>query len=388
MKNSINEPQNREKRVLVIRNAFVYDFGGAEKLAVNLAHELDLNKMDALIVSRQPRLLDYAKTQDVKTIRGWWWSKQNWSGKSALLFPVYLVWQIVLSVWYLQLLLKVNPDAIHVLSKDDFIAATLIGRLLGKPVIWTDPADLKHVFRNNQVWFKNPVGKLVYLASKLATRVTLVSYSEKALIEESLGKPLAQNFEVIHTAGKDEKATPLERSIEDKNAVVFCSTSRLVIAKGIAELIEAFNVLTKDSSGYRLWLVGDGPDEEQFKLLAGDNKYIKFIGHSDKPLAYVAASDIFTQPTHHEGFSLALAEAAMLGKPMIASNVGGNPELVNEGNGLLFPVKDVEVLIKAMRVLGSDAVMRKKLGAQARIDYSTKFDFATIIKQRFIPLYG
>lgn len=388
MRSSTIDSLNRKKCVLVIRNAFVYDFGGAEKLTVNLAHELDLNNMYSLIVSRQPRLLDYAKSQNVKTIRGWWWSKQNWSGKNALLFPAYLIWQIILSIWYLQLIIRVNPEALHVLSKDDFIAATLIGRLLGKPVIWTDPADLKHVFRNNHIWFKNPVGKLVYLASKLATGVTLVSYSEKALIEESLGKPLARNFEVIHTAGKDEKAVPIKRTKEDENAVIFCSTSRLVIAKGISELVEAFNVLSKDSPHYRLWLVGDGPDEEQFKLKAGDNKYIKFIGHSDKPLAYVAASDIFTQPTHHEGFSLALAEAAMLGKPMIASNVGGNPELVNEGNGLLFHVKDVEALVKAMRLLGYDAVMRKKLGAQARIDYSTKFDFATIIKQRFIPLYG
>ena len=107
-----------KKRVLVIRNAFVYDFGGAEKLAVNLAHELDLNSMDSVIVSRQPRLIDYAKSQNVKTIRGWWWSKQNWSGKSALLFPAYIVWQIILSAWYLQLFLRLNPDAIHVLSKE------------------------------------------------------------------------------------------------------------------------------------------------------------------------------------------------------------------------------------------------------------------------------
>jgi len=243
------------------------------------------------------------------------------------------------------------------------------------------------VFRNHQVWYKNPVGKFVYFASHLADAITLVSESEKRLITESVGHALPDKFKVIHIAGRDEKVKPLDRQKEDQDAIIFCSTSRLVIDKGIMELVQAFNMLSAESKQYRLWLVGDGPDQEIFKKEAGNNPYITFVGHSTKPLAYVAAADIFMQPTYHEGFSLALAEAAMLGKPMIATNVGGNPELVNAENGILVPVKDVTALYEAMKELANDANRRQKLSAKARNDYVTKFDFSTIVKTKIIPLY-
>jgi glycosyltransferase involved in cell wall biosynthesis len=273
------------------------------------------------------------------------------------------------------------------MSKDDFISATLAAKILHKKVVWTDPADLKHVFRNHRVWYKNPVGKLVYLTSRLTDHVMLVSNSEKALIEESLGKSAPNNFSVVHIAGKDESINSLTRAKEDKDAVIFCSTSRLVTAKGILELIQAFNIVSKDTDEFRLWLVGDGPDRKEFELEAGNNHHINFIGHSDKPLEYVAACDVFVHPTHHEGFSLSLAEAAMLGKPMIASNVGGNPELVNSENGVLFPVRNVSALKDAMLYLAGSKELRSKLGTQARNDYISKFDFTTVVKNRIIPLY-
>jgi glycosyltransferase involved in cell wall biosynthesis len=382
-----NNTVNKAKRVLVVRNAFVYDFGGAERLAIHLARELRLNKIDAIIVSRQPRLLAYADAQGVPNFRAWWWSRQDWSGKKVLLFPIYFGWQLVLTVWYVQLIIRLKPDAVHLLSKDDFIAGTFAARLLGKRVIWSDPADLKHVFRNNRVWYKNPVGKLTYVASKLASTITLVSFSEKKLVGESLVHPLPPRFTVIHTAGRDETVVPVKRKEEDLDAVVFCSTSRLVIAKGIGELVESFSRLSKNSNKYRLWLVGDGPDKGLFEKQANGDPYIVFVGHTEQPLTYLAASDIYVHPTYHEGFSLSLAEGAMLGKPMIATNVGGNPELVNEGNGLLTTVKDVDSFYEAMLKLGENEDLRKRLGAQARKDYVNNFDFAHIVREKIMPLY-
>jgi glycosyltransferase involved in cell wall biosynthesis len=374
-------------KVLVVRNAASYDFGGAERLAVHIAKELELNGIEAMVVSRHKQLLRYAQSTRAVYKKGWWWGQQSWSGTRALWFPVYLLWQGILTIWYLQLILRTHPDILHLMSKDDFIAGTLAARLLNKGVVWTDPADLKHVFRNHNIWYKNPIGKLVYAISPLAGSVTLVSESERILITESVGHPLPENFIVMHIAGKDEKVEAERRKPEDKDAVIFCATSRLVIAKGIGDLIEAFNELTKNSDNYRLWLVGNGPDEERFRAEAKGNIYITFLGHSDKPLAYVAAADVFVHPTHHEGFSLSLAEAAMLSKPMIATNVGGNPELVNDNNGLLVPVKDPAAFCAAMRELGGDQNLRERLGKNARHDYVTKFDFSTIVKETLVTLY-
>lgn len=375
-------------KILLIRNAFTHDFGGAERLAVHMAEELQRNKIDTLIVSRQPRLLEYAKGKQVPFHRGLWWSRQNFSGTGTLLFPAYIAWQIVLTIWYICLIIRYKIDLVHALSKDDFIAATIAARLLGKPVVWTDAADLKYVCANNKVWYKNPVGKLVYASSKLSSQIILVSNNEKRLIEESLGHQVPKQWVVIHTAGRDEKVKPRKRDKDDSRAVIFCSTSRLVVPKGIGELVKAFQKLSHDDNGdYRLWLIGDGPDEAEFRKEAGNNPNIVFFGHSDQPLTFLAASDVFVQPTYNEAFSLSLAEAAMIGRPMIATDVGGNPELVNESNGLLVPVQDVEALYEAMKKLAADRTLRETMGKQARQDYKEKFDFGHIIKTRYIPLY-
>lgn len=376
------------KNVLIIRNAFTYDFGGAERLAVHIAEDIQKRGIKTVVSSCQPRLRDYAIAQGIAVRTGLWWSKQNWSGKGLLLLPLYLLWQIFLTLWYAQLLLRLRPTAVHILSKDDFIAGTLAAKLLGKRVVWTDCADLKYVLANYTVWYRNPVGKLVYWCSRLADGITLVSDSEKKLVSAALGRPLPANYHVVHIGAKTQTVVPLARKKEDKDAVVFCATSRLVTAKGIGELVDAFTKLSGGSNTYRLWIVGDGLEEDAFKKRAGKNPNLVFVGHSDTPLEYVAGADVFVHPSYHEGFSLSLTEAAMLGKPLIACTVGGNPELVNNKNGVLVPARDAHALYEAMRLLGSDKDAREAKGKQAQKDYFDNFEFSRLMEKEVIPLYG
>jgi glycosyltransferase involved in cell wall biosynthesis len=372
-------------RALIIRNAYFHDFGGGERFPVHLATELRKNHVEPVVVSRSPKLLEYSNLQDVAVIKGWWWSKQDWSGKNTLLFPLYLGWQVLLTIWYLQLIVRLRPSVVHPQSKDDFIAATIAARLLRKRVVWTDHADLKYVFQNHTVWYKNPVGKLVYAASRLANSVTLVSNSEQQLIESALGHAVPSNFEVIHNGVLDEKIRPVSRKAD---VIVFCATSRLVTAKGIGELITAFKDLSTQYANIRLWLVGDGPEQEKFKKLADSHDQIAFTGHSDAPLTYVAACDVFVHPSYHEGFSLSLVEAAMLAKPLIACNVGGNPEIVKDRvTGSLITEKNSQELMDAMEQLIEKPELRKQLGNNARKLFVQDFQFDRLVKERFIPLY-
>ena len=374
-------------KVLLVRNAYIQDFGGAERLAANMADELLSQGHEVALVSAQPKLLHYSRALGVKAIKGRWWSKQNWSGIRTLLFPAYIAWQGSLYFWYLSLFKKERPQIVHLISRDDFIAASWAAANLGIKVFWTDTADLKHVFANLNIWYKNPVGKLVYQSSTKASAVTLVSESEKRAVQTAVGRTLPDRFKVVHIAGRDTAVKPRERSKADKQAVIFSTTARLIRTKGLAELIAAFQIIDEPGTDYRLWLVGEGADEHELQALADNNPHIVFFGHSDSPLEYVAASDVYVLPSYSEGFSLSLAEAAMLGKPIITTNVGGNPELVNKGNGILVEVKDIPGLAKAMTKLGTDSKLRQKLGRQARRDYETNFDFSTIIKTKFIPLY-
>ena len=96
----------------------------------------------------------------------------------------------------------------------------------------------------------------------------------------------------------------------------------------------------------------------------------------------------YLHPTYHEEFSVSLVEASMLQLPIIATSVGGNPEIIhNNKTGLLIPVKDSTALIDAMEQLYTDRKFRTNLAAAARRQYLARFVFHSIVEDQFIPLY-
>lgn len=372
--------------VLIVRNSYAYNYGGAERLAVSIALELERNGIQPIIVSRQKRLLSFAAKQNIQTVRGLWWTQQNWSGVRILLLPIFLFWQIVLAIWYLVLILRYKPTALHLMSRDDFIAGTVVGRALGKRVIWTDCADLKYVYLNHSIWYKNPVGKLVYLCGKIAHSVTVVSKNEKKLIEQSIGHSLSDNYGVMYLVCADTNVSSSAIKRRD-DEIVICSTSRLVIDKGIGDLIEAFSEISVLAPHAKLWLVGDGPDEDIFKNQARSRPNIKFYGYQGNPLEYLAAADIYVHASHHEGFSVALAEAAMLAKPVVATDVGGNPELLAFGGGLLVEPHNADAIAHALAKLVESTSLRDRMGGRARKSFVQHFNLTTVVSRQLVPLY-
>lgn len=377
-----------KKRVLIIRNAYSYDFGGGERMPVELAKSLQKINFEPIVVSRSKSVLHYAKANRVKSEKGWWWSFQDWSGYRLLFFPIYLLWQLVLTGHYAYLIRKHHIDTVHPQSRDDFIGATLAARLLRKPVIWTDHADLKYIYRNNVVWYKNPLGKIVYWLSKKSKRVIIVSHNELKEISHSLGHTAPQNYQVIYNGVGTEPVNAKPRSQSDHSAIIFAATSRLVSTKGIGELLDAFQHISQNRKDLRLWLIGTGPQEHAYKSHAKENEHIVFWGHRENPLDYVAQADVFVHPSYHEGFSVSLVEAAKLGLPIIACIVGGNPEIVtNQRNGLLVPPKDSGALANAMLELANSKELRKSFGAASSEKYRENFVWDVIVEEQYRELY-
>lgn len=375
------------KTVVLIRNAQPYDFGGGERFPVFVARVLKRDYGTPIIISRSPSLLKYAEDTGIRTVRGPWWRNQQWSGARVLLFPLYILWQIFLFCWYLVTFIRLHPQVVHIQSKDDFIAATFAGRLVGATVVWTDHADLKHIWRNLRVWYKNPVGKLVYVASHFSHAITLISKSEYREVTHHLPAKsrVRKRLLIIHNGSPDVKAAYPSTASDQ---FTFCSTNRLVSDKGIREMIVAFKRFHKSHPDSRLVLVGNGPEEDHFKELASDEPAIVFAGFQSDPLSFVASSDVLLQPTYHEGFSISILEGFMLQKPIIATAVGGNVEMItNNENGLLVPVKDIDSLYAAMVSLYKDPALRKKLAKEGRTIYLRQFVFDNIVKKEFIPLY-
>lgn len=371
--------------VILIRNAAQTDFGGGERVPVFIAREaLAQSNLLPIIFSRSEKLLDFAKLHSIPFKKTWWWSRQDWSGPKALLFPIYILWQILLFVYYTVLFLKYRPVAVHVQSKDDFIAGTLSARLLGAKVIWSDHSDLKHIFRNHKVWYKNPIGKLVYFAAHISEKIVVVSKEDMRLISEEVPDgPVRQKMEIIYNGAFDSY-----KPVKKNDTFTFISTGRLVTDKGIGELIEAFTRFHDEHSDSQLYLLGDGPERESFEKMASGNTAIHFLGYQKDPLKYVGESHVFLLPTYHEGFSLAIVEACMLAMPVIATDVGGNPEIIRDREtGLLIEVRDPKTLYRAMEELYKDSSLRERLSKNARDEYERKFNYKNIINDNYIRFY-
>lgn len=372
------------KKALLIRNAAPTDFGGAERIPVFIGKELKKYGFDVVILSRSSKLLDFAKQHGLAAKCSFWWSRQNWSGPRVLLFPAYILWQVILFIYYLIVFRNERPSVIHLQSKDDFIAGTFAAKALGIDVFWSDYADLKHIFKNHDIWYKNPIGKLVYTAARFSSQIVVVSEEDLRAVSSLIpAGTVRSRLKVIYNGVFDSYKPRIKK-------VDFISTARLVTDKGINELIEAFSLIRRDHSNASLSIVGDGPERNTFEQKVKELKIkgIRFYGHQTDPLQFLEESKIFVLPTYHEGFSIALLESFMEGLAVIATNVGGNPEIVQDNKtGILVKEKDVHELYKAMDRLMSDPKLQKRLGHAAREKYLADFKFETIIRKSFLPLY-
>jgi glycosyltransferase involved in cell wall biosynthesis len=375
---------NNKKQIIIIRNSQNDNLNGTDRFPVFLAESLISNGYEVSIVSQSAKILSFARDKNIKTIRGRVAKRQDWN----FLFLGYLIWQGILTFWYWGLFVKKNPDIIHVQSRDDFIAATIAGKLLGKKVIWTDPKELKYIWKNTYRWFKNPIGKMVHWAARFADKITVFSESERSAVNENIdaGSQVWQKIKVVYN-GITDSASQYKKPKKD-GVFQFCLASHLIVEKGVGEAINAFNKFSSEHKNVKLIILGDGPDEVNFREEAEGNSAIEFLGRQDSLLPYIGTSDVFIRPTYHEGFSMALVEAGMLSCPIIATAVGGNMEVVkNNETGILLHPKDALALYDAMDKLYKDSALCQKIAKNARTQYEKLFQFDKTIVNDFIPLY-
>lgn len=365
--------RSRIKRVLLIRNS--HGFGGAEVYICNLAIALKDLGYEPIVVTNVPKILKDCKANKVKVLKGPWYSKQGWGRIYYLLRPAFTAWYMWIIAWY-----RIN--VVHPQGIDDFVFATDAARLLNRKVIWTDHGDAKYFMRPVS---SSRLRALALRAAKYATAVVVVSKSEKEEIRSIA--PNFPNIVVIHNGVFVRKHTT--RKKPDSPPLVIGCTSRLIKTKGIGELLEAFCGL-KQRDQLELWLVGTGDEEEEFKKQAkrlGVQSRVKFLGFQDDVWRYIEAFDIYVHPSYHEAFSISMIEAAMAGKPTVATRVGGNPEIVNENTGVLVEPKDIKSLREGLQKLIDDPALRKRFGDSARKLAVEKYDFRRIVEEKMVPLY-
>jgi glycosyltransferase involved in cell wall biosynthesis len=139
----------------------------------------------------------------------------------------------------------------------------------------------------------------------------------------------------------------------DTGAEVILFVGNLLATKGVGEMIEALQRLSRQRPNARLILVGDGPFKERAQALseqAGIAGQVRLAGRcrSEQVATWLAAADVFCLPSYSEGCPNVVLEALACGRPVVATDVGGIPELVDSTCGILVPPRDAEKLAVAL----------------------------------------
>ena len=286
----------------------------------------------------------------------------------------------------LRRVLRENPvDILHTHNPKPGLYGRLVGRMAGVPIIVNTVHGLYATERD-------PVVKrsLVYLVEAIASH-----FSNAELFQSAEDLTLMEKFPLARRShmtvlgnGIDLKRFRPDRAWESRGKVraelglpadvaVVGTVARLVAEKGIPELLEAFR---RRSTEYALLIVG-APDPTKADslnrqhLAEAEREGVRFLGHRHDVEEFYRALDVFVLPSHREGFPRSAMEAAASGVPVIATDIRGCRDVVDDGrNGVLVGVKDPNALARAIENLVNDQDERRRMGAEGRDKAVSEFD--------------
>ncbi len=178
----------------------------------------------------------------------------------------------------------------------------------------------------------------------------------------------------------DENKKKLRKELGfTKDDFVFIFVGRIVKDKGVNELVNVFNKLSKIKVNCKLLLVGPyenrlDPLLKQTQTLITENEHILSVGMQKDIRPYVAISNVLTFPSYREGFPNVVLQASAMGLPCIVTNINGCNEIITNGyNGIIIPPKDENALFDSMIRFAETTDKRLKLAINARTNIIKKY---------------
>lgn len=196
----------------------------------------------------------------------------------------------------------------------------------------------------------------------------LISVSEQAsAISRAEGAP-SPRVRVIRNGIDIVRHDPAVRRDAMRTRVV--AVGRLTPVKDLPTLLHAVRIVADADASFRLDVVGDGLSRPSLERLCRElrlERHVTFHGTRDDVLGVLSEARLFVQASLSEGISLTLLEAMAAGVPIVATRVGGTPEVVDHGvTGLLVPPSDPEALAAAMLTVLNDRSMAQRMSDAAR----------------------
>jgi len=226
-----------------------------------------------------------------------------------------------------------------------------------------------------EVWFLNRDDEQAFLNERLLT------HPERA--------------KLLHGEGVDIDHFALA-PLPEAGPVTFVLIGRLLWDKGVGEYVEAARMLRARYPGARFQLLGpvgvDNPSAITQADIDGWSKegIVEYLGEAHDVRPFIANADCVVLPSYREGIPRTLMEASAMGRPIVATNVPGCREVVDDGvTGLLCEVKNARSLVDALaRILEMTGEARRGMGTRGREKVVAEFDEALVIERYRQTLYA
>ncbi|MBI3088128.1 MAG: glycosyltransferase [Candidatus Omnitrophica bacterium] len=300
---------------------------------------------------------------------------------------------VVVELW--RLMRRRRYTIVHTHNSKAGFVGRLAARLAGVPVVIHTVHGF--AFHAQEPWWKRRLYRVLErLAAGWCGRLIMIS---QPLIEWAVEAHIAPRDKMaLIYSGIDVKTfqQPVDAAalraglgLRDGEFVVG-EVAKLWEGKGHAVLLRAAASLTDRLPGLRLLIVGEGGLRPSLEQLAGElgiRERVIFTGFRSDVPALMQVVDVAVLPSFFEGMGRAVLEAQAAGRPVIASRVGGIPDLIADGaSGILVEPGSVEQLADAIRRLHDQPALRSRLGEAARQAVGGRFDARTMVEQ-IIRLY-
>lgn len=268
-----------------------------------------------------------------------------------------------------------GTDLISVNFNKDVRLGGLAARLDGRPrVVWSVGLDITKDSFVHKLLTPRLVDRVVVPSESLKTQITRLGYIKPEMVEVV---PIGIGDKQF-TRPDPNAARSLREQFElPPDAVVAVTVGRFVEQKGHRYLVDAARTIENSLPHLRFVLLGDGPLEDELRAqidTAGVGDRFVFAGMLDNIDPVLAGADLMIHPSIEEPFGIAVLEGMRAGLPVIASRVGGIPEVVEESaTATLVPPGDTSVLAAAVTNLLADPARMKRMGEAGRERWRTHF---------------
>lgn len=237
-----------------------------------------------------------------------------------------------------------KPDIFHIHVFTVGVPIIILSKLLKIPVIVTE---------HYTGFSRRNLNRIEIILAKYtmnnAAAILPVSTGLKNHIEDY---GIKNNFFVIPNVVDTEIFHPIYKNLKNEK-IKMLLVANITRQKGIYYLLQALNKLKKKRNDFTLDIVGDGCDRLEYEKLTkklGLDEFIKFHGLKTKKevAIYMQNCDFFIQPSLYETFGVVYIEAMACGKPVIATNVTGPNEIINEDTGIIIPPKNINAIVYAV----------------------------------------